>query len=126
MTKKAVSTSSAPAALGPYSQAMIANGFIFCSAQAGLDPASGKLVEGGIEVQTERVIKNLQAVLSAAGSGLDRVVKVTIYLQSMDDFKAMNEVYARFFTSERPARAAFELPRLPVGALVGMECIALA
>jgi 2-iminobutanoate/2-iminopropanoate deaminase len=126
MTKNAVSTTNAPAPLGPYSQGMVAGGFVFCSAQAGLDPTSGKLIGGGIEAQTERVIKNLQAILEAAGSSLDKVVKVTVYLQSMDDFKAMNEVYARFFTSERPARAAFELPRLPVGALVGMECIALA
>jgi 2-iminobutanoate/2-iminopropanoate deaminase len=125
MIKKPVSTSGAPAPLGPYSQGMIAGGFVFCSAQAGLGPASGKLVEGGVEVQTERVIKNLQAVLEAAGSSLDKVVKVTVYLQSMDDFKAMNGVYARFFTSEPPARAAIELPRLPLGALVGMECTAL-
>ena len=125
MAKQSVTATDAPAALGPYSQAVIANGFVFCSAQAGIDPATGQLVAGGIEAQTERVIRNLKAVLEAAGSDLDKVVKVTVYLASMDDFKAMNGSYAGFFKEDQPARAAIEIGRLPLGALVGMECVAV-
>jgi 2-iminobutanoate/2-iminopropanoate deaminase len=126
MIRKIVSTSDAPAALGPYNQAIMAGGFIFCSGQVAIDPATGKLVDGGIEEQTERVLNNLKAVLKAAGSGLDKVVKSTVFLKSMDDFKAMNEVYARFFTADPPARAAVQVARLPLDVMVEIECIALA
>jgi 2-iminobutanoate/2-iminopropanoate deaminase len=126
MIRKIVSTSDAPAALGPYNQAIMAGGFVFCSGQVAIDPATGKLVDGGIEEQTERVLNNLKAVLKAAGSGLDKVVKSTVFLKSMDDFKAMNEVYARFFTADPPARAAVQVARLPLDVMVEIECIALA
>ncbi len=125
MKKEIVSTTDAPSALGPYNQAVIANGFVFCSGQVAIDPATGELVAGGIEEQTERVLKNLKAVLEAAGSGLDKVVKSTVFLKSMNDFKAMNGVYASFFTENPPARAAFEVVRLPLDVMVEIECVAL-
>src|SRR5512140_184116 len=102
--KQIVSSPDAPPAIGPYSQAVIANGFVFLSGQIPID-AAGKLVEGDIAAQTEQVFKNLSAVLTAAGSGLDRVVKTTVYLKDMDDFAQMNEVYARCFPADKPARA---------------------
>jgi 2-iminobutanoate/2-iminopropanoate deaminase len=126
MTRKIVSTSEAPAALGPYNQAIMAGGFIFCSGQVPIDPATGKIVEGGIEAQTERVLNNLEAILDAAGSGLNKVVKATVFLKSMDDFKAMNGVYGRFFSADPPARAAVQVARLPLDVMVEIECIALA
>lgn len=126
MNKEIVSTDGAPGALGPYNQAIKAGGFVFCSGQIGMDPASGEVVEGGVTAQTERVLLNLKAVLEAAGSGLDRVVKCTVFLKSMGDFAAMNEVYARFFTSEPPARAAVEVACLPKDVDVEIECIAIA
>ena len=125
MKKEIVSTTNAPAALGPYNQAVKANGFVFCSGQVAIDPATGELVAGGIEEQTERVLKNLKAVLEAAGSGLDKVVKSTVFLKSMNDFKAMNGVYASFFTENPPARAAVEVARLPLDVMVEIECVAL-
>ena len=125
--RKVVSTSQAPKAIGPYSQALIAGGFVHCSGQIALDPASGQLIEGGVAAQTERVMKNLAAVLAAAGTSLARAVKCTIYLKSVDDFATVNEVYGRFFVEgPPPARATIEVARLPRGALVEIDCMALA
>ncbi|MBI4053182.1 MAG: RidA family protein [Candidatus Diapherotrites archaeon] len=115
----------APAAIGPYSQAIKANGFVFCSGQIPIDPKTGEFVAGGIAGQTGQACKNLKAVLEAAGSSLEKVVKTTVFLKSMADFQAMNEVYARHFAS-KPARATVEVSALPKGALVEIECVALA
>ena len=122
---QAISTPYAPAAIGPYSQAIVAGNFVFCSGQLALDPATMQLVGATAAEQTAQVLKNLKAVLEAAGSGLDRVVKTTVFLKNMGDFAAMNEVYGRFFTAHRPARAAVEAARLPKDALVEIECIAV-
>ncbi|WP_457629380.1 RidA family protein [Oceanithermus sp.] len=118
-----VQTERAPAAIGPYSQAVRAGGWVFVSGQIPLTPA-GELVEGGIETQTEQALRNLQAVLEAAGSGLDRVVQVSAFLASMDDFARFNEVYARFFSEPYPARAVIEAARLPKDVRVEVACIA--
>ncbi len=118
-----VQTERAPAAIGPYSQAVRAGGWVFVSGQIPLTPA-GELVEGGIETQTEQALRNLQAVLEAAGSGLDRVVQVSAFLASMDDFARFNEVYARFFSEPYPARAVIEATRLPKDVRVEVACIA--
>ncbi len=123
-TRSVVKTDTAPKAIGPYSQAIVANGLVFCSGQIPLDPASGNLVEGGIEAQTHQVLKNLSAVLQAAGSDLKRVVKTTVFLQSMNDFAAMNGVYATYFTQDPPGRSTIEVAKLPRGALVEIEAIA--
>ena len=123
--KRTVTTERAPAAIGPYSQAVVAGGLVFCSGQIPLDPATGEMVAGGIEEQTRRVLENLAAVLEAAGSGLDRVVKTTVFLADMADFGAMNGVYAGFFGDEPPARAAVEVAALPRGARVEIEAVAL-
>jgi 2-iminobutanoate/2-iminopropanoate deaminase len=124
--KKAVQTDAAPKALGPYSQAIVANGMVFCAGQIPLDPA-GKLIEGGIAEQTHQVLKNLRAVLKAAGSDLDRSVKTTVFLKSMESFAAMNEVYARpeYFGANPPARSTVEVARLPRDVLVEIEVVAL-
>ena len=114
-----------PAAIGPYSQAVKANGFVFCSGQIPIDPKTGEFVAGGIAEQTERVCKNLKAVLEAAGSSPEKVVKTTVFLKNLNDFQAMNEVYARHFVS-KPCRATVEVSALPKGALVEIECVALA
>ncbi len=119
-----VSTSGAPAAIGPYSQAIISNGFAFLSGQIPLDPATGNLVEGGIEEQTVRVLENLKAVLEAAGSSLSMVVKTTVYLKDMGEFAKMNAVYAKYFEWNPPARATVEAARLPKDVLVEIDCIA--
>ena len=116
----------APAAIGPYSQAVRANGFIFASGQIPLDPQTGEFVGGGVAEQTEQVMRNLRAVLEAAGSGLDRIVKTTVFLADMNDFAAMNEVYGRYFTEDPPARATVQAARLPRDARVEIEAIALA
>jgi len=123
--KKVVSTSNAPAAIGPYSQAIISNGFAFVSGQIPLDPASGQIIAGGIEEQTTRVIENLAAVLDAAGSSLSDVVKTTVYLKDMSEFAAMNNVYAQYFTKNAPARATVEAARLPRDVRVEIDCIAV-
>jgi 2-iminobutanoate/2-iminopropanoate deaminase len=122
--KTVVQTESAPKAIGPYSQAIVANGFVFCSGQIPLDPATGNMVEGGIEAQTHQVLKNLTAVLQAAGADLRRVVKTTVFLQSMNDFAAMNNVYATYFTENPPGRSTVEVAKLPRGALVEIEAVA--
>jgi 2-iminobutanoate/2-iminopropanoate deaminase len=125
--KKAVQTDAAPKALGPYSQAIVANGMVFCAGQIPLDPATGNLVDGGIAEQTHQVLKNLRAVLKAAGSDLDRSVKTTVFLKSMDSFAAMNEVYGRpeYFGANPPARSTVEVARLPRDVLVEIEVVAL-
>ncbi|MDQ3982481.1 MAG: RidA family protein, partial [Actinomycetota bacterium] len=124
MSKKVVSTPSAPAAVGPYSQAIVSNGLVFCSGQVPLDPATGELVGGTIADQTRRCMENLAAVLEAAGSGFANVVKVTVFLTDMDDFAELNEAYGEFFGDEPPARATFAVAALPKGAQVEIECVA--
>jgi 2-iminobutanoate/2-iminopropanoate deaminase len=126
MQREQVKTEHAPGAIGPYSQAIKAGGMIFAAGQIPLDPTTGEMVSGGIQQQTERVIENLRAVLSAAGSSLDAVVKTTVFLRSMGDFKDMNDVYARYFKAPAPARSTVAVADLPRGALVEIECIALA
>jgi 2-iminobutanoate/2-iminopropanoate deaminase len=121
---KIISTEHAPAAIGPYSQAVVSNGFGFLSGQIPLDPYTGKLVEGDVAAQTERVLKNLKAVLIACGSSLERVVKTTVYLKDMDEFTRMNEVYAKYFPTNPPARATVEAARLPRDVRVEIDCIA--
>ena len=124
--KQTIATKSAPAAIGPYSQGVKANGFLFLSGQVALDPASGQVVPGDIRAQTDRVLKNLEAVLAAAGSSMEAVVKTTVYLTDLGDFAAMNEVYARFFPQSPPARATVEVRRLPKDAKVEIDLIAVA
>jgi 2-iminobutanoate/2-iminopropanoate deaminase len=126
MTRKIIATDSAPKAIGPYSQAVSLDGWIFCSGQIGLEPAGGNLVAGGVSDQTRRALKNLEAVLEAAGSALNRVVKTTVYLKDMNDFAAMNAVYAEFFANDSPARATIQAARLPKDALVEIDAIAKA
>jgi 2-iminobutanoate/2-iminopropanoate deaminase len=121
-----VKTDSAPQAIGPYSQAIVANGFVFCSGQIPLDPGTGSVVEGGIDEQTHRVLKNLSAVVEAAGSSMAKVVKTTVFLQNMSDFAAMNAIYATYFPAPAPGRSTVEVARLPRNVLVEIECIALA
>ena len=122
--KKIISTERAPKAIGPYSQAVISNGWAFLSGQIPLDPATNQIVEGEIGVQTERVIENLKSVLAAAGSSLDQVVKTTVYLKDMGEFAVMNEVYGRYFANNAPARATVEVARLPRDVRVEIDCIA--
>jgi 2-iminobutanoate/2-iminopropanoate deaminase len=124
--KQTVQTEQAPKAIGPYSQAIKANGFVFASGQIPIIPETGEFVAGGITEQTEQVIKNLSRVLEAAGSGLDRVVKTTVFLADMEEFVAMNEVYGKYFSEEPPARATVEAAGLPRGARVEIEAIALS
>ena len=122
---KAISSSKAPAAIGPYSQAIDSGaGLVFVSGQLPIDPATGAFPEGGIKEQTAQSIRNAKAILEEAGSGLDKVVKTTVFLADMDDFGAMNEVYSSYFTSPFPARSAVAVKDLPKGALVEIECIA--
>ena len=123
--KEIIQTEHAPQAIGPYSQAVRANGLVFASGQIPIDPQTGEFVPGGIEEQTEQVLKNLTAVLEAAGSSLVNVVKTTVFLVDMQEFKAMNEVYGRFFKEQPPARATVEAARLPRDARVEIEAIAL-
>lgn len=122
---KTIETKNAPAAIGPYSQAIVANGLVYTSGQIPIDPVSGLIEASGIVEQTKQVIANLAAVLASAGSSLDRVVKTTCFLKNIDDFAAFNEIYAEFFTG-RPARSCVEVCALPKGALVEIEVIAEA
>jgi len=122
--KKIITTDRAPKAIGPYSQAVISNGLAFLSGQIPLDPATGAIVEGDISWQTRRVLENLKAVLEAAGSSLEGVVKTTVYLKDMGQFAQMNDVYATYFTANPPARATVEAARLPKDVLVEIDCIA--
>ncbi len=123
--KKQVQTEKAPKAIGPYSQAIIANGFVFCSGQIPIDPATGNLINGTIEEETRQVLKNLGAVLEAAGSSYDDVVKTTVFLQDMNDFAKMNAVYGEFFKMPYPGRAAVQVARLPRDVKVEIEAVAL-
>jgi 2-iminobutanoate/2-iminopropanoate deaminase len=124
--REIVSTSKAPQAIGPYSQAVKANGFVYTSGQIAIDPATNQPVQGDIAGQTERVLKNLAEILAAAGSSLEQVVKTTVFLKNMAEFAAMNEVYARFFRQAPPARSTVEVARLPKDVLVQIDAVALA
>jgi 2-iminobutanoate/2-iminopropanoate deaminase len=123
--RQAVTTSEAPAAIGPYSQAIKAGGLVFTSGQIPLDPETGQLIQGDVSAQTERVLRNVAAILAAADSGMERVVKTTVFLKNLGDFAAMNEVYARHFTSTPPARSTVEVARLPRDVLVEIDVVAL-
>lgn len=122
---KPISSPDAPAAIGPYSQAIRANGFVFLSGQIPLDPKTQQVIEGDVAAQTERVLENLKGVVEAAGSSLHHVVKTTVFLADMNDFAAMNEVYARYFTAHPPARSTVEVSRLPKNVRVEIDLIAL-
>jgi 2-iminobutanoate/2-iminopropanoate deaminase len=118
-------TNQGPKAIGPYSQAIRANGFVFVSGQIAIDPVTNTLVSGDVAFQTERVLKNLKGILAAAGSGLEKVVRSTVFLKNMGDFAAMNDVYGKFFPSQPPARSTVEVARLPKDVLVEIDVIAL-
>jgi 2-iminobutanoate/2-iminopropanoate deaminase len=124
--REVIASESAPKALGPYSQAIKANGLIFLSGQIAINPATQQLVSGGIVEQTERVLKNLEAILKAAGSGLEKVVHCGVFLKDMNDFAVMNEVYGKFFKSAPPARTTVQAARLPKDSLVEIDAIAMA
>jgi 2-iminobutanoate/2-iminopropanoate deaminase len=124
MTRSSVSTAAAPAAVGPYSQAVAVGDLVFCSGQIGLEPATGQLVEGGIEAQAERALRNLAAVLDAAGCTFVDVVKTTVFLADIGDFAVVNAVYGRFVSDPPPARSTFAVGALPKGALIEIEAIA--
>jgi 2-iminobutanoate/2-iminopropanoate deaminase len=124
--REVVSTKDAPQAIGPYSQAIKANGFVFTSGQIAIDPATQQVVAGDVAAQTDRVLRNLSEILEAAGSGLGKVVRSTVFLRSMDDFAAMNKVYGQYFSSDAPARSTVEVARLPKDVLVEIDVIALA
>lgn len=126
MKREAVETDAAPKAIGPYQQAIRANGFVFTAGQIPLDPKTGNIVEGGIAAQTRQVLENLKAVLNAAGSSLDQVVKATVFLTSMADFQAMNDVYAEYFSGSKPGRSTVAVAELPKGALIEIDLVALA
>lgn len=123
--KEPVATKDAPQPVGPYSQAIKAGGFVFAAGQIAIDPTTSKVIEGDIKAQTERVLKNLSAVLAAAGSSMDKVARTTVFLKNMSDFPAMNETYAKFFPNTPPARSTVEVARLPKDALVEIDVIAL-
>lgn len=122
--KKVISTTNAPAAIGPYSQAIEANGFVFASGQIPVNPATGEVPEG-IEAQAEQVMKNMKNLLEAAGTSMENVVKTTVFIQSMDDFGTINGIYSKYFVSECPARSCVEVAKLPKGVLLEMEAIAV-
>jgi 2-iminobutanoate/2-iminopropanoate deaminase len=124
--REAIATTDGPKAIGPYSQAIKANGLVFLSGQIALDPATQQLISGDVAAQTERVLQNLAGILKAAGSSLEQVVKTTVFLKNMSDFAAMNEVYGRYFTEAPPARSTVEVARLPKDVLVEIDVIALA
>ena len=126
MSKQVIQTDNAPAAVGTYSQAIIANGFVFTAGQVGLVPGTKDFAAGGVQAQARQALNNVQAILEAAGSNMENIVKATVFLADMDDFAAVNEVYAEFFPGAPPARSAVQVARLPLGALVEVEVIALA
>jgi 2-iminobutanoate/2-iminopropanoate deaminase len=126
MIRESVQTDNAPKAIGPYQQAIKANGFIYTAGQIPIDPKTGNFVEGGITAQTRQVLENLKAVLETGGSSLDRVVKATVFLKNMADFAAMNEVYAQYLGSAKPARSTVAVAELPRGALIEIDLVALA
>jgi len=123
--REVIATNDGPKAIGPYSQAIKANGFVFVSGQIPIDPATQQLIEGDVAVQTDRVLQNLSAILKAAGSSLEQVVKAGVFLKNMSDFAAMNEVYGRYFTQAPPARSTVEVARLPKDVLVEIDVIAV-
>lgn len=123
--KEIIATENAPGAIGPYSQAVKTGNMVFCSGQIPIDPATGEFISDDVAEQTEQVLKNLSAVLAAAGTNLNNVVKTTVFLADMNDFTAMNEVYSKFFSENKPARATVQAARLPKDARVEIECIAL-
>ena len=122
--KEIISTDKAPAAIGPYSQAVKVGNLLFTSGMIPIDPESNTLVEGGIEVQAERALQNVKALLEASGSSMDKVVKTVVFIKNMDDFAKVNEIYAKYFTSDFPARSCVEVARLPKDVLIEMEAIA--
>ena len=124
--RQVVFTDQAPKAVGPYSQGIIMNGFVFTAGQIALDPTTQQMIEGGIEEQTRRVLSNMRAILEAAGTSLDHVVKTTVFLADLGDFAAMNGIYATYFVANPPARSTVEVAKLPRSVLVEIECIALA
>ncbi len=124
--REVISTPNAPQAIGPYSQAIKAGGLVFTAGQVAIDPPTGLVVAGDVAAQTEQVMKNLAAILEAAGSGFEKVVRCTVFLKNMNDFTAMNEVYGRYFTAAPPARSTVEVARLPKDVLVEIDVIALA
>jgi 2-iminobutanoate/2-iminopropanoate deaminase len=124
--REVIFTKDAPQAIGPYSQAIKANGFVFVSGQVAMDPATQQVVTGDVAVQTERALGNLSEILKAAGSGLEKVVRSSVFLKNMNDFAAMNQVYGKYFNSAPPARSTVEVARLPKDALVEIDVIALA
>ena len=124
--REAISTNDGPKAIGPYSQAIKANGFVFVSGQVGIDPVTQQVITGDVAAQTDRIMKNLAGILKAAGSGLDKVVRSTVFLKNIGDFGAMNEVYGKYFTSAPPARSTVEVARLPKDVAVEIDVIALA
>ena len=124
--REVIATKNGPQAIGPYSQAIKANGFVFVSGQVAIDPATQQVVSGSVSVQTERALKNLSGILTAAGSEMAKVVRSTVFLKNIGDFAAMNEVYGKYFTSEPPARSTVEVARLPKDVLVEIDVIALA
>ena len=124
--REVISTKDAPQAIGPYSQAIKANGFIFVSGQIAIDPATQQVLSGDLAAQTDRVLRNLSEILEAAGSGLGKVVRTTVFLKNMGEFTAMNEVYAKYFSSAPPARSTVEVSRLPKDVLVEIDVVALA
>jgi 2-iminobutanoate/2-iminopropanoate deaminase len=123
--RKTVSTPNAPAAVGPYSQAIKTSGLVYTAGQLGMDPKTGKLVEGGVQAQTRQALSNLQAVLEAAGTSMNNVIKTTVFLQDIGDFGTMNQVYAEFFPDAPPARSAMQVAALPLGGLVEIEVVAV-
>ena len=124
--REIISTHDGPKAIGPYSQAVKANGFVFVSGQIAIDPVTNTLLSGDVGFQTDRVLKNLSGILQAAGSGLDKVVRSTVFLKNMGDFAAMNEIYGKYFTSDPPARSTVGVARLPKDVLIEIDVIALA
>jgi 2-iminobutanoate/2-iminopropanoate deaminase len=123
--REVISTNDAPQAIGPYSQAIKANGFVFASGQIAIDPATQQLIGGDVAAQTDRVLKNVSSILKAAGTGLEKVVRSTVFLKNMSEFQAMNEVYGRYFSASPPARSTIEAARLPKDVLVEIDVIAL-
>ena len=122
--REVISTHEAPQAIGPYSQAIKANGFVFASGQIAIDPATQQLIGGDVAAQTDRVLKNVSSILQAAGTGLEKVVRSTVFLKNMSEFQAMNEVYGRYFSASPPARSTVEAARLPKDVLVEIDVIA--
>ncbi|HVU11069.1 MAG TPA: RidA family protein [Phototrophicaceae bacterium] len=126
MSRDVIQTNKAPAAVGPYSQAIVANGFVFVAGQGGIVPGTKTPIEGGVQAQTRQVFENIKAILEASGSSLDKIVKTTVFLTDMNDFAAMNEIYASFFGSQPPARSTVQVAKLPLNLIVEIEVVALA